>query len=171
MHDWANVAELVKPKSLQGGLVARAASGLPFLLSEGLEVAFVPPALDAPRRGIVLEVKSLGDDAYFVTFDSVDSIDSAEALAGCSCLARRADLPVDLDSIVEQTLAGYEVHDETAGFVGIVREVIDNGAQQLIAIDGKAGEVLVPYVDAIVLAIDDGARTVETRMPQGLIDC
>ena len=38
MHDWANVAELTKTKTLTGGLVARCAPGLPFLLEEGLEV-------------------------------------------------------------------------------------------------------------------------------------
>ncbi|BDE96250.1 ribosome maturation factor RimM [Raoultibacter timonensis] len=171
MHDWANVAELVKPKSLQGGLVARSAPGLPFLLHEGTEVAFVPPVLDAPRRGVVREVGHLGDGAYLVLFDGVDSIDSAEALAGCSCLVRRSDLPDGFDRVVERELAGFEVYDEDAGFVGSVREIIDNTAQRLIAIDGEAGEVLVPYVDAIVIDVDREARTVRTRMPQGLLDC
>lgn len=171
MHDWANVAELVKPKSLQGGLVARSAPGLPFLLHEGMEAAFVPPALDAPRRGIVREVSHLGDGAYFVSFDGVDTIDSAEALSGCSCLVRRSDLPEGFDLVAERELEGFEVYDEDAGFVGTVREVIDNTAQRLIAIDGEAGEVLVPYVEAIVVGVDLEARTVKTRMPQGLLDC
>lgn len=171
MRDWANVAELVKPKSLQGGLVARGASGLPFLLRPGMEAAFVPPVLDAPRTGTVEDVTYLGDDAYLVMFDSVDTIDCAEALAGCSCLVRRADLPEGFDVVAQEALAGYRACDEKHGFIGTVREIIDNGAQQLVAIDGEAGDVLVPLVDAIVIAVDEDARTLTTRLPEGLLDC
>ena len=58
-----------------------------------MEVAFVPPRHDAPRRARVLSVQDAGRDAFLVTFEGVDSIDIAELLVGCSCLVRRADLP------------------------------------------------------------------------------
>lgn len=171
MHDWVNVAELVKPKSLQGGLVARCAPGLPFLLREGLEVAFVPPRLDAPRRGTVVEVREQASGAYLVSFDSVEDIEAAEALAGCSCLVRRSVLPAGFDEQDEAGIVGYTVVDEAAGQVGEVVDVIDNRAQQLIVVDGGFGEVLVPFVEAIVCSIDDERKTVVTRMPPGLLDC
>lgn len=171
MHEWANVAELVKPKSLQGGLVVRSAPGLSFLLREGMEVAFVPPVLDAPRRGVVVEVSELRDGVGVVAFDSVDTIDAAEALAGCSCLVRRLDLPEGFDVQDGRTIVGYTVVDELAGELGTVAQVIDNGAQQLLSVDCAQGEVLVPYVDAIVVGEDDDARIVATRLPQGLLDC
>ena len=66
----ANVAELSKTKTLTGGLVARCAPGLPFLLEEGMEVAFVPPRHDAPRRARVLSVQDAGRDAFLVTFEA-----------------------------------------------------------------------------------------------------
>lgn len=72
MRTWANVAELSKTKTLTGGLVARCAPGLPFLLEEGMEVAFVPPRHDAPRRARVLSVQDAGRDAFLVTFEGVD---------------------------------------------------------------------------------------------------
>ena len=53
MRAWTDVAVLARTKNLQGGFVAQSAAGLPFLLSEGLEAAFVPPVLDAPRRAQV----------------------------------------------------------------------------------------------------------------------
>lgn len=171
MHDWVNVAELIKPKSLQGGLVARCAPGLPFLLRVGLEVAFVPPALDAPRRGVVVEVREQPSGSYLVSFDTVDGIEAAEALAGRSCLARRFDLPIGFDEQVDEGIIGYAVIDDEAGQVGKVAEVIDNRAQQLILVDGAFGEVLVPFVDAIVLSVDDERKTVVTCMPSGLLDC
>ncbi|WP_255467427.1 ribosome maturation factor RimM [Raoultibacter phocaeensis] len=131
----------------------------------------MPPVLDVPRRGIVIEANDLGHDVYHVVFDSVDSIDAAEALAGCSCLVRRVDLPEGFDACEEDTIVGYAVIDEVLGDIGTVVEVIDNKAQRLISVDGAMGEVLVPFVDAIVLAIDDDAETVRTRVPRGLVEC
>ena len=56
MRGWIDVAYLAKPKNLNGGLVARGASGLPALLHEGLEAAFVPPVIDAPRHARVVNL-------------------------------------------------------------------------------------------------------------------
>ena len=115
MRTWANVAELSKTKTLTGGLVARCAPGLPFLLEEGMEVAFVPPRHDAPRRARVLSVQDAGRDAFLVTFEGVDSIDVAELLVGCSCLVRRADLPESALAAEADGLEGFEVHDAPTG--------------------------------------------------------
>ena len=109
MRTWANVAELSKTKTLTGGLVARCAPGLPFLLEEGMEVAFVPPRHDAPRRARVLSVQDAGRDAFLVTFEGVDSIDVAELLVGCSCLVRRADLPESALAAEADGLEGLNV--------------------------------------------------------------
>lgn len=170
MRAWTHVADLVKPKNLQGGLVARRVAGLPFLLFEGLEVAFVPPVLDAPRRGVVEEVRPLGDEAYFVRFDSVATIDDASALAGCSCLARRADLPEDLGEEAPGLLLGYTVFDDEQGEIGQVVEVVENPGQWLLSIEGPRGALLVPFVEPIVCGIDEDERIIEIDAPEGLLD-
>ena len=41
MRGWMSIAYLAKPKNLNGGLVARGASGLPFALRPGLTLAVV----------------------------------------------------------------------------------------------------------------------------------
>lgn len=172
MRAWANVAELSKTKTLTGGLVARCAPGLPFLLEEGMEVAFVPPQHDAPRRARVQSVQDLGKGSYLVAFDGVDSIDVAELLVGCSCLVRRADLPEDALAAEADTLVGFEVHDARAGLVGAVESVVENPGQFLLAVaraDGGAS-VLVPLVDAFVVDLDEDARRIDVDLPDGLLD-
>ena len=57
---WADVAELIATQGLKGRLVARSVRGLPFLLSEGSAVFFVPPTLDGPRCARVRSVQHLG---------------------------------------------------------------------------------------------------------------
>ena len=171
MRAWANVAELAKPKNLIGGLVARSAPGLPFLLREGLEVAFVPPQLDAPRRARVVSVQEQAKGAFLVTFEGVDSIEVAERLAGCCCLVRRADLPQDALVAPGAGLEGFEVRDARAGRVGLVAEMVEGPGQTLLSVERPDGRTsLVPFVDAFVVSVDEDARRIDVDVPDGLLD-
>ena len=56
MNAWVDVAVLTGTKTLDGRLVVRSAPSLPFLLSEGQKVFFVPPVIDVPRTATVDEI-------------------------------------------------------------------------------------------------------------------
>lgn len=137
-----------------------------------MEVAFVPPQHDAPRRARVQSVQDVGKDAYLVAFDGVDSIGVAELLVGCSCLARRADLPEEALAAEADTLVGFEVHDARAGFVGAVESVVENPGQFLLSVARADGgqPVLVPLVDALVVDLDEDARRIDVDLPDGLLE-
>ena len=172
MRTWANVAELSKTKTLTGGLVARCVPGLPFLLEEGMEVAFVPPQHDAPRRARVQSVQDAGRGTYLVAFEGIDSIGVAELLVGCSCLVRRVDLSEGALVVETDGLAGFEVHDVRAGLVGTVESVVENPGQSLLSVARTGGgqPVLVPLVDAFVVRFDEDARCIEVDLPDGLLE-
>ena len=169
MREWADIAVLAKPKKQQGGFDVPSAAGLPFLLEEGVEVAFVPPVIDAPRRATVSAIEEQGAD-YVVFFDGIEDRSTAEALAGCHCLVRRADLPEDA-LVISHGLTGWSVRDEDAGFTGTVTDAIENPGQTLLEIEGDDGRtVLVPLVDEFIVAFDEDARTLDLAAPAGLFD-
>lgn len=177
MRDWMHAADLARTKTLQGGLVARSAPGLSFLLREGMEVAFVPPQHEAPRRSIVKSVRDEGGGAYLVMFEGVDDIATARLLSGCRCLVRRADAPKDACAIERDGLLGWEVHDAHTGYVGVVADVVENPGQTLLEVapcdEGGAGgsrTVLIPLVDAFIVSVDEETRRIDVFVPEGLLD-
>lgn len=173
MRTWMRVAEIVKAKTLQGGLVLRSVAGLPFLLHEGMGVSFVPPQFDCPRSAIVVSaVPSLKNDNYLVQFDRITNRDVAEKLVGCFCLAKAED--IDAVSLTrheqhEHSLLGYRVVDETHGDLGEVCEVELNAWQVLLVVEGGKGTISIPSVDEFVLEEDAEARILRTRIPEGLL--
>lgn len=174
MQPWARVAELTKVKTQNGGFVVRCAANLPFLLEEGMEVAFVPPRLDMPRTGRVVDVKAADSLSALVWFDTVSSRDTAEALCGSWVLVRRSDIPADI-SDAEGALEGFTVVDARYGTVGVVSAVEANPAHPLLCVkralpDGTEGEVLIPWVDAFVLDVDEESKRISTAIPTGLLD-
>ena len=156
MRAWTDVAVLARTKNLQGGFVAQSAAGLPFLLSEGLEAAFVPPVLDAPRRAQVTAVAPVDDRTAIVTFDAVEG----------------ADLPEGALEAHAGAWDGWEVHDARTGLVGTVAGIQELPGQDLLEVVPAAGgrTVLVPLVDAFVSGIDEDARRIDVDLPDGLLD-
>lgn len=173
MRAWIDVATLAKTKNLNGGLVARAASGLPLLLEEGLKLALVPPVLDAPRRVRVKALSFQGEDEAVVFFDEVADAGTAEMLVGCHCLARRDD--VDLSALESPeglpSWVGWQVFDEREGYVGTVCAVEDRPLQPLLHVERTDGRTtLVPLAEEFVVAVDEECRRVDLACPAGLLD-
>ena len=170
MHAWADVAVLAKTKNLDGRFAVRATAGLPFLLEEGDEVAFVPPQLDVPRRATVADVRMIDGYSAEVAFDGIGG-DEAGMLVGCHCLIPRDSID---DSVFREAPGMWEdwtVVDAAVGEVGQVVGFVDNPGQALLEVQRPDGSTaLVPVVDEIVREVDVEAGMVHVALPQGLLD-
>jgi len=106
-----------------------------------------------------------------VTFEEVNTIEKAQALVGTS-------LYLPLDSLAEledeqfyyHEIKGYTVIDEHKGELGIVREVYSLNGQDLIAMDYKGVEVLIPTSEEIVLKADKEKKQLMVTLPEGLLE-
>jgi len=170
MHAWLRVAEIIKAKSQDGGLVAASCDGLPFLLAEGIEVAFVPPQTDMPRSGRVLRTEQAEKGSHRVFFDTVPDFATAMRLVGCFCLVRRDALPESLEPVREVDFRGFEVHDEDLGLLGKICEVIDNPWQKLLSVEWQGKPLLIPFVDEFVKGIDEAKSCIRVKIPPSLLD-
>lgn len=172
MRPWVNVAVLARTYNLEGGFVARPAADLPFLLEEGMEVALVPPQLDAPRRVTVRSVAPKGDGSAVVFFDEVTDAAVAARLAGCSCLVRREEVAEAIPVSAEECpWIGWQMMDARAGLVGTVFAVRQGPGQSWLVVQDSAGhEVLVPLVDEFVKDVDEQARRLSVALPAGLLE-
>lgn len=172
MSAWIDIATLAHTKNLNGGLVARSASGLPFLMEEGMELALVPPVLDAPRNVTVGSVVMRGEDQAHVRFDEVSNAHVAEMLVGCRCLVLRDEVQELLDEWDDvPSWDGWSVRDERIGALGVVGRIEDRPVQPLLVVEREGGaELLVPLVDEFVIEVDEAARSITLSCPDGLFD-
>ena len=173
MRTWIDIACLAHTKNVNGGLVARSAAGLPFLLSEGMEVALVPPVLDAPRTVTVESLQMRSDHEAVVFFEEVPDVGTAEMLIGCHCLVRRAEVADELAELESDlpSWEGWSVFDVREGFVGEVLDIEDRPLQPLLVVKREdAEDVLIPLVEDFIVAIDEDALRIDMRLPLGLLD-
>jgi 16S rRNA processing protein RimM len=126
----------------------------------GEEVSYV--VADARAHGGRLLVRLAG----------VDDRDTADALRGSLFVVDSDDLPPidEPDTYYDHQLEGLRVRTTTGHDVGVVAEVLHTAGGELLAVRRDSGEVLVPFVSAIVVSVSLQDRLVEIDPPEGLLD-
>jgi 16S rRNA processing protein RimM len=127
------------------------------------------------RSYVVADVREHGG-RLLVRLAGVDDRDAADALRGSLFVVDSDDLPPidEPDTYYDHQLEGLQVRTTTGRDVGVVAEVLHTAAGELLAVrraDGdEMGEVLVPFVSAIVTSVSLDDRWVEIDPPDGLLD-
>jgi 16S rRNA processing protein RimM len=124
--------------------------------------AFAPGALlelgGEPRRIAARR----GDDVRpIVRLAGVESREAAEALRGSTLELEAAALPEPEDeAFYVFDLVGCEVTSAGAR-IGVVRDVLDRPANDVLVVDRGIGELLVPFIAEAVPVVDVAGRRIE----------
>ncbi|OJZ68004.1 ribosome maturation factor RimM [Mycobacterium paraffinicum] len=125
------------------------------------------------ERDFVVESVREHGGRLLLRLAGVTDRDSADALRGTLFVVDSDDLPpiAEPDTYYDHQLEGLHVRTVTGQDVGVVAEVLHTAAGELLAVRrGDGGEVLVPFVGAIVtsVSLDDGVAEIDP--PEGLLD-
>lgn len=126
--------------------------------------------LDKPvlRDVDVLHAKVHGDDVVAQLMGLADR-DAAEALKGATVQVRRSHFPVlDEGEFYWVDLIGLEVMNLSGERLGIVQDLMDNGAHPILRVvadepaspDLKPREWLIPFVEHFVKTVDQAEKRI-----------
>ena len=127
----------------------------------------------ADRGPLTVEHTRWHSGRLLVRFEQVADRTVAEALRGTLLVADSSTsaAPADDDEFWDHDLVGLRVETAEGAVLGTVEEVLHPPGQPLLAvrrIDG--GELLVPFVRAIVPTVDLAAGRVVVTPPDGLLE-
>ena len=167
------VGRLTKAHGLKGALKVE-------LYTDEPEHRFTPGAtftLQVPAgskwRGKTLELIELRwyNNQPVAFFVGISDRSEAETLVKAILWVEQdpTELPVDDDAWYDHQLVGLAVHRDGVA-VGTVARVDHFPAQDLLIVKTGDGEVMVPFVKAIVPTVDIGAGIVTVTPPTGLFE-
>ena len=104
-----------------------------------------------------------GTSRALVRLTGVHSLKDADELAGRDVFA---DYFEDEE---EEDLTGWKVLSEDGTPIGTITAYEDIPGNLCIYVDTTGGERLLPLHDDLVLSMDDTARTITLRIPEGLL--
>ena len=109
------------------------------------------------------------DKFIYLKFKEVNSIEEAELLKECFLMVNGDELKkINEDTFYYYELLNMEVY-YNGDKIGIISEVNDNGAQDLIRIKGENVNVLVPFVDEFIESVDSANKKICLRNLEGLL--
>jgi 16S rRNA processing protein RimM len=130
------------------------------------------PSRGGHERDHVVDSAREHSGRLLVRLDGVADRTAADSMRGTLFLVDSADLPPieEPDEFYDHQLEGLQVVTTTGTPVGSVEEVLHTAAGELLSIRTEDGEVLVPFVSAIVTAVSLTDQTIEIDPPEGLLE-
>jgi 16S rRNA processing protein RimM len=130
------------------------------------------PSRGGPERDYVVDSAREHSGRLLVRLDGVADRTAADSMRGTLFLVDSADLPPisEPDEFYDHQLEGLQVVTTAGTPVGSVAEVLHTAAGELLSVRTGDGEVLVPFVSAIVTAVSLTDQTTEIDPPEGLLE-
>lgn len=102
-------------------------------------------------------------------FKGIDTISEAEKYIGSEVRIVANDLPATKEGwFYTFQLKGCEVYGSDGRLVGTVADVVEAGGSDILSIDCAGKEVLIPFADEYVKAIDPDRRRIDVELPEEL---
>jgi 16S rRNA processing protein RimM len=159
-----------RPHGVRGEMVVEPLSEVPGRLAPGAEVE----AFD-PRGGRLGTLRVTAyrpfKDAALLCFAEIADRDAAEPLRGATLEIDRSRVPPAPDGgFYYFELIGCRCSDRTAGELGEVVRVTEDGGGHLLWVQGERGLLPVPLVRHFLAEVDIAAGRIELDLPEGLIE-
>ena len=166
------VGRVVKAHGVTGELVVEVRTDDP-------ELRFAPGAIlrakgsDRREHDYAIETARPHGGRLLVRLSGIADRDAADALRRSVFVVDSADLPPidEADTYYDHQLEGLRVRTTDGGEIGVVAEVLHTAGGELLAVDrDEGGELLVPFVGAIVTSVSLQDGVVEIDPPEGLLE-
>ena len=127
---------------------------------------------NGPQRSYMVESARPHGARMLLRLDGVADRTAADALRGTLFVVDSEDLPPieDPDEFYDHQLEGLKVVTAAGDTVGAVAEVLHTAAGELLSVKTEDGEVLVPFVGAIVTSVSLAEGIIEIDPPEGLLE-
>jgi 16S rRNA processing protein RimM len=116
------------------------------------------------------DVKIHNDEEVLLKLDEVDSVEAARLLAGKNIYLESELYAQMKPRAVSVDMKGFTVIDAEKGVLGTIADLFETPGQVLATVWYQGKEVIIPLVDATVVGIDGSRKTIQVRLPEGLLD-
>ena len=152
LSEYLMIGEITKPQGVRGEVKLRPCTCDPDRF-EGLETVYFQDG--DGYKPVKIRVNRVGDDAVFMNVEDVSDRDAAEALRGTRVYIDRAHaVELDEDSTFLCDLYGLRGVVSDGRDLGILKDVMQPGGNDVYVFNGPLGEVLVPALKSVVLKVD-----------------
>lgn len=105
---------------------------------------------------------------WLVRLERCPDRNAAEALRGQTVWVARATYPLPPGQYYPDQILACDVITDTGEALGQVTDILETGANDVYVVTGAAGEVLLPVIPQVILAVDVPAKRITVHLLEGL---
>ena len=110
------------------------------------------------------------ENSAIITFDGVESEKYAKRMVGSSVYLFKNEIIEMPDEQLESQFENYLLVDEKLGEIGIIEQIDNYSGNVVITVNYRGKELLVPFSEDFIIAIDELNHVLKLRLPEGLIE-
>jgi 16S rRNA processing protein RimM len=171
LDDYFELGAIVRPHGVRGQVVFEMDADDPSAYGK-LKQAFVLSG----GKLVPIEIQKIqftGDPSRaLLTLAGITTMDQAETLRDTVFYLPLTELPplTGAGQFYYHEVVGFALIDEAAGLLGPVRTFYELPQHDVLAVDYKGFEVLVPVNDEVIRLVDREAKELHIVLPAGLLD-
>lgn len=126
-----------------------------------------PPALADLARPMTVKTAKEHSGQILLGLEDINDRDQALAIKGMAVYVSRADFPEEEDdSFYWVDLIGLPVINEQGQSLGLVVDLMDNGAQSILCVrlEGQKEDRLIPFIESVVKSVNKDANDPERQI-------
>jgi len=120
----------------------------------------------------VLSFRLQPSNSAHIKLEDVDNAEQADSLTGCSVFLPLEKLPpLSGTKFYYHEVIGWKIEDLTSGLsAGIIKDVLENGPNDLFQLTNEGQEVLIPVADDWIVKVDRELGVISMNLPEGLLE-
>ncbi|MCR5511732.1 MAG: ribosome maturation factor RimM [Lachnospiraceae bacterium] len=127
---------------------------------------------DTGKEQLTLHVRSVKFFKQFVIlgFEEYNNLNDVEFLRQAELTVSRDDaLPLDNDEYYVADLMGLKCITDAGEEIGVIKDVLVTGANDVYVVDRGGSEVLIPAIKECILGVDIESGVMKIHLMEGLI--
>lgn len=116
---------------------------------------------DGKTVSVTLEAGKVVNGELQVKFEGINDRDLAFSLRGYTIeIPREAFAPTEEGEYYWADLVGMTVTNKDNAILGKVSNLMETGANDVLVVNGKYGQILIPFVSQYIETVDTGSKTI-----------
>ena len=117
-----------------------------------------------------IEEVKFSKNLVLLKFKDIDTIEQAEELRNVYLQAKRSDIKLEKGAYFIVDLIGLEVYTEEGNLLGILKEVLQPGANDVYIVENEEKkQILLPVIPDVIKKVDIDGKKVVVKLLEGLI--
>ncbi len=127
--------------------------------------------VSSPPQELTLERIQPQKRCWILTFKEIRDRNTAEKLVGKEITLPENHLPkLDSNEYYYYQLIGMEVKTREGEYIGVIKNIIETGANDVYVVEYEEREVLIPALEDVVINVDLENNIMTVDLPEGLME-